>query len=159
MNNSASEMKPLFDQHQSSDCFWVEVCVAERNCITASRKNSFHGDSRSCTEYSKKKTNISNWQLNSEKKSICELTRNWKNIPGKTWEVKELWTATSPPLQWITSVEVLTRELEVLLNLVCERLKVSVAGCEIDLLRRAIHCRGWYYRSCGNWEWFVILVM
>jgi hypothetical protein len=32
-------------------------------------------------------------------------------------------------------------ELEVLLNLICECLrKVLVAGCENNLLRRAVHC-------------------
>jgi len=55
INSGASKVKPLFDQHQSSDCFWVDVCMVEGNCITASRKNSFHGDGRSCTEYSKEK--------------------------------------------------------------------------------------------------------
>ena len=52
------------------------------------------------------------------------------------------------------------RELEVLLNLVCECLrKVLVARCEIDLLGGAIYHRGWCYRSCGSWEWFVVLNM
>jgi hypothetical protein len=64
----------------------------------------------------------------------------------------------SPPSQRITSVKILTRELEVLLNLVGKRLrKASVARCEIDLLRGAVYCRGRCYRSCGSWEWFVIL--
>jgi hypothetical protein len=36
MNNSASEMKPLFDQHQSSDCLRLEAFAAERN--SASQK-------------------------------------------------------------------------------------------------------------------------
>jgi len=61
MNGSASKAKPLFDQHQSSDCLWVEACTAEGNCITASRKNSFYSNSRSCIEYKEKGTNISNW--------------------------------------------------------------------------------------------------
>ena len=36
MNSSVSKAQPLFDQHQSSDCLWVEACMVERNCITAS---------------------------------------------------------------------------------------------------------------------------
>jgi hypothetical protein len=51
-------------------------------------------------------------------------------------------------LQWVTSVKIL----------ICEYLrKVSVVRCEINLLRRAVHCKGWYYGSCGGREWFVIL--
>jgi hypothetical protein len=52
------------------------------------------------------------------------------------------------------------RELEVLLNLVCECLrKVSVARCEINLLRRVIYCRGWCYRSQWSWEQFIVIDM
>lgn len=50
------------------------------------------------------------------------------------------------------------RELEVLLNLVCECLrKVSGARCEIDFLGKAVYCRGWCCSRCGSWERFVIL--
>ena len=91
-------------------------------------------------------------------KRETELTRNRKNIPRKTREIRELRAVTSPPLQWITSIEIFTRELEVLLNLVCKRLrKVSVARCEVDLLGRATSCRGACHRSCGGRLWFIIL--
>jgi hypothetical protein len=50
--------KPLFDQHQSSDCLWVEACTAERNCIMASQKDPFYSNGRSCIEYNKER-NIS----------------------------------------------------------------------------------------------------
>ena len=64
---------------------------------------------------------------------------------------------TSPPSQWITSVKILTRELKVLLNLICECLrKASVARCEIDLLGRTIYCGHWCCRSCGSQERFII---
>jgi hypothetical protein len=52
---------------------------------------------------------------------------------------------TSPPLQWITSIKILIRELKVLLNLICEH------------LRKVIYCRGWCYRSRWSWEWFIVL--
>jgi hypothetical protein len=148
VNSSASEGKLLFDQHKGSDGLGIESCMTQRDCIMASRKNPFDSNSRSCIEPNEK-----------ERVAIsCELTRNWKNIPCKTREVRELWTVTSPLSQWITSIKIFTRELEVLLNLVCERLrKVSVARCEIDLLRRVIYYKGWCYRSWRSWEWFIIL--
>ena len=128
----------------------IESCTAQRDCITAFRKNTFNGNSRSCTECNE-----------TQRETIsCELTGNWKNVPCKVREVRELWTVTSPPSQWIAGVKILTRQLEVLLNLICERLrKVSVVRCEIDLLGRTIYCGGWCDRSCGSWERFVVLGM
>ena len=66
-----------------------------------------------------------------------------------------------PPLQWITGIKILTRELEVLLNLVHECLrKVSEARCKVNPLRRGVYCRA-LCRSCQDLEWprFIILDM
>jgi len=30
MNSSVSKAKLLFDQHQSSDCLWIEACAVEK---------------------------------------------------------------------------------------------------------------------------------
>jgi hypothetical protein len=61
-------------------------------------------------------------------------------------------------LQRITNIEIFTWGLEVLLNLICERLrKVSIARCEVNLLGRADSCRGSHYRSCGGRPRFIIL--
>jgi hypothetical protein len=69
----------------------------------------------------------------------CEHTRNGKHVPCEMREVGELQPTTGPPFQWITSIEALTRELEVLLYFIRERLReISVVGCEINLLRGAV---------------------
>src|SRR5712672_1365988 len=118
-----SKSKPLFDQHEGLNRFRVESCMAQRNRIAASQKNPFNSDSRSCVKENEKKRDTIG----------CELTQNQKNIPCKPREVRELGMVASPPLQWITCIEIFTRELEELLDFVCECLrKVSVLRREID---------------------------
>jgi hypothetical protein len=67
----------------------------------------------------------------------CKLTRNCKNIPGETREVRELRTTICPPFQRIASVKVFTGQFEILLDFICECLReIAIASCEVDLLRR-----------------------
>ena len=107
VNSSVSKEKLLFDQHKSFDGLRIESCMAQRDCIMASWKNPFDSYSRSCIECNEKE---SCYQLvNSLEIERISLAKQERLGNCKQWPC--------PPLQQITSVKILTRKLEVLLNL------------------------------------------